>query len=41
MEIKQNLVSWIEVPVTDMERAIRFYETVFDLKLTSRRSSLL
>lgn len=33
MEITHNVVGWFEIPVTDMERAIRFYETVFDLKI--------
>lgn len=28
-----NVVGWFEIPVTDMDRAIRFYENVFDLKL--------
>lgn len=27
------MVGWFEVPVNDMERAIAFYEIVFDLKL--------
>ncbi|MBK8471282.1 MAG: VOC family protein [Sphingobacteriales bacterium] len=28
-----NMVGWFEVPVTDMERAITFYQTVFNVKL--------
>ena len=32
--MNQNVVGWFEIPVTDMERAIQFYETVFDLKLS-------
>jgi len=28
-----NVVGWFEIPVTDMERAIKFYETVFEVKL--------
>ena len=31
--MKNNVVGWFEVPVTDMERAIKFYEKVFDFKL--------
>jgi uncharacterized protein len=27
-------VVWFEIPVADMDRATKFYETVFDLKLT-------
>jgi len=28
-----NAVGWFEIPVTDMERAMKFYEAVLDLKL--------
>ncbi len=28
-----NSVAWFEIPVTSMERAMKFYETVFDIKL--------
>ena len=31
--MKNNVVGWFEVPVSDMERAIKFYEKVFDFKL--------
>ncbi|MCU0370010.1 MAG: VOC family protein [Bacteroidales bacterium] len=34
MEPKHNVAGWFEIPVTDMERAIRFYETVFEFKLS-------
>lgn len=30
---KNNVVGWFEIPVTNMERAIRFYETLLGLKL--------
>src|SRR4030066_313042 len=33
MEMKRNVVGWFEIPVTNMQRAIKFYQTVFDLKL--------
>nr|WP_299537379.1 VOC family protein [Ulvibacterium sp.] len=29
-----NMVGWFEIPVTDMERARKFYETVFDIKIS-------
>jgi predicted enzyme related to lactoylglutathione lyase len=29
-----SLINWFEIPVTDIERAIRFYEAVLDKKLT-------
>ena len=38
---------WIEIPVTDLERALKFYQTVFDLPATDiiadevRRISIL
>ena len=32
--MKRNLVGWFEIPVTDMERAIRFYNSIFDISLT-------
>ncbi len=28
-----NMVGWFEIPVTDMERAKSFYETVFQVKI--------
>lgn len=31
--MKNNVVGWFEIPVKKMERAISFYEKVFDLKL--------
>lgn len=29
----KNVVGWFEIPASDMERAIRFYEAVFGYKL--------
>jgi predicted enzyme related to lactoylglutathione lyase len=29
VEQKNNAVGWFEIPVTDMDRAVSFYETVF------------
>jgi predicted enzyme related to lactoylglutathione lyase len=34
MNITHNVVGWFEIPVNDMERAIKFYETVFEYKLS-------
>lgn len=31
--MERNVVGWFEIPVTDMDRAIKFYETVLDLKI--------
>ena len=33
MEAKKNAVGWFEIPVDNMERAIKFYEAVFGHKL--------
>ncbi len=33
MHMDKNVVGWFEIPVSDMDRAIRFYEQVLDLKL--------
>ena len=29
---KHNIVGWFEIPVMDMDRAVKFYETVFGIK---------
>ena len=29
-----NMISWFEVPVTDMDRAKKFYETVFKVEIS-------
>lgn len=28
-----NAISWFEIPATDLERAVKFYETIFELSL--------
>jgi predicted enzyme related to lactoylglutathione lyase len=33
MSTESNPVGWFEIPVTDMPRAMRFYEHVFGMKL--------
>lgn len=37
MKITKNVVGWFEIPVTDMERAIKFYQTVFDIEITRQQ----
>jgi hypothetical protein len=32
-DMNANVVGWFEIPVTDMDRAIKFYENVFDIKM--------
>jgi uncharacterized protein len=34
MDLQRNVVGWFELPVSNMDRAIKFYETVFGFKLT-------
>ena len=31
--IKTHIANWFEIPVQDLDRAIKFYEKVFDVKL--------
>ena len=31
--MKNNAVAWFEIPVASMDRAVKFYETVFGVKL--------
>jgi predicted enzyme related to lactoylglutathione lyase len=31
--MKNNMLGWFEIPVKDMDRAIKFYETVFGIKM--------
>ena len=32
--MNQSAISWFEIPATDLDRATKFYETLFDVKLT-------
>ncbi|MEZ5196736.1 MAG: VOC family protein [Bacteroidales bacterium] len=34
MAYTHNIVGWFEIPVADMERAIKFYESVLQIELT-------
>lgn len=31
---RNNMVGWFEIPVTDMERAKKFYDEVFDISIS-------
>ena len=37
MEINHNVVGWFEIPVTDMDRAVKFYEAVFGYSLSRNK----
>lgn len=32
-----NIITWFEIPVTDIERAKKFYETILDIEMVKRR----
>ncbi len=32
--VKTHIANWFEIPVKDLERAVKFYEKVFDVKLS-------
>ncbi len=34
MEKPMNAVGWFEIPATDLERAVKFYESVFRIKMS-------
>ncbi len=31
----KNAISWFEIPTTDIERAQKFYETIFEMKMNA------
>lgn len=33
MTLDKNVVGWFEIPVSDMDRAVKFYEAVFGFKI--------
>ena len=35
MSASTNALNWFEIPVTDTERAKKFYETIFDIQMMS------
>ena len=37
MESRRNMVGWFEIPVTDMTRAIKFYETFLNIKISRQQ----
>lgn len=41
MEIKNNVIGWFEIPVINMERAVKFYETVFGYTLSRNKMGTL
>ncbi len=41
MEVTHNVVGWFEIPVTDMERAVKFYETVLGYSLQREKMGSL
>ena len=39
--MNRNVVGWFEIPVTNLDRAVKFYETVFDIKLSRNQFGTL
>lgn len=33
MDVTSNIINWFEIPVNDMDRARKFYETIFDIEM--------
>jgi uncharacterized protein len=33
MKTSENALNWFEIPVLDIKRAMKFYETIFDIKM--------
>ena len=36
MKIEHNVVGWFEIPVSDMKRAVDFYNSLFGFELEAR-----
>ena len=36
--MKNNVVGWFEIPVTDMNRALKFYCTIFNAEMTAQEA---
>ena len=39
--MEHNILGWFEIPVLDMDRAIEFYESVFEFKLERHKMNAL
>lgn len=39
--MKNNILGWFEIPVNNMDRAVKFYETVFGFKLQRQKMDAL
>ncbi|HEY0030606.1 MAG TPA: VOC family protein [Bacteroidia bacterium] len=37
MEKNANVINWFEIPVTDLTRAKKFYETIMDITMSENR----
>ncbi|HEY4151377.1 MAG TPA: VOC family protein [Chitinophagaceae bacterium] len=38
LSAESNAITWFEIPVSDMKRAKKFYETVLDIKLVTAKA---
>jgi len=41
MEVTHNVVGWFEIPVSDMDRALKFYETILGYTLQREKMGSL
>lgn len=32
--MEQHMINWFEIPVSDFERALKFYQTIFDIQMS-------
>jgi predicted enzyme related to lactoylglutathione lyase len=39
--MKNNILGWFEIPAKDMDRAVKFYESVFDFKMHRQKMNTL
>jgi len=36
IDAQTNIITWFEIPVSDTKRAKKFYETIFDIEMSTR-----
>jgi predicted enzyme related to lactoylglutathione lyase len=41
INMENNILGWFEIPVKDMERAMKFYESVFEFKMQRQKMEAL
>lgn len=41
MSADTNAINWFEIPVTDIDRAKTFYETILNIKMVTPKTPLM